>query len=220
MTQSLIRHIVQLVAGLAGVVTLSAQTWEFGVTGGKANISRAALGSVSAADPKNDDSELKGLQGYGVRLTLNTRGYYGHEIGYIRTSARFRTLIPDEAGTRVRYEDKIWIHQGFYNFLMYFMPKGERWRPFFTGGFEMQQYGTPHVPEWESAGGKRKYGVNYGGGLKLRIQKHALLRIDVRDYITGKPYNLFFEETSVQQSLKSGGFLRQLETSFGVTIGF
>lgn len=198
--------------------TLPAQRFEVGVTAALPRVSGTALGSLNTSDPKGDDSKLsKGKSAIGARFTLNTPGYYGHELGYLRTSTDFNTKIV-ENNTRVSYQDRIAIQQAFYNFMIYFMPAGERWRPFVTGGLQLQQYSIPSVPSWAAQTG-RTYGGNWGGGLKLLLHKHALVRFDARDYIGGKPYDLQFD-TSGATAFPGGGFFHQWEFSAGVSIAF
>ena len=36
--------------------------------------------------------------------------------------------------------------------------------------------------------GVDKFGVNYGGGLKVRVSEKFLVRVDWRQYLTGKPF--------------------------------
>ncbi len=195
----------------------AAQTYEISVLAAYPRIGRAPLGSISETRARDDDTRLKGEYGYGVRLTRNTKGYYGHEIGFIYSRGTLQTTTRKEEGrtliTTTR-EGKVIFRYAFYNFLMYFMPKGERFRPFITVGLQAHQYGAPAIPEWDR-GGTRNYGGNYGGGMKIKLFKNALVRFDVRQYIGGKPYDLTFED-----QLKSGGLLRQLEGSFGVAITF
>lgn len=193
-----------------------AQTFEVSVLAGYPRISGAPLGTINSENGKDDDSKLKGNYSYGATLTINTPGYYGHELGYINNRATFQTKLRTgtDGSTVTLEQDKIVIQQAFYNFLIYFMPKGERFRPFMTGGLQMYQYGEPHVSEWPG-GGARSYGANYGGGLKIKLFKHALVRFDFRDCIGGKPYDLTFEDP-----MHSGGWFRQLQASFGIAISF
>jgi len=194
---------------------VQAQTFEISVLGGLSRMGRAPLGSIAEQNPKEDDTKLKSGFGYGVRVTLNTPGYYGHELGYIYNRATLRARIQAEGAKEAIWkEDKIAVRQAFYNFLMYFMPKGERFRPFMTGGLQMHQYGAPGFTEW-SAGSTRNYGANYGGGIKIKLFNRALIRLDIRDYIGGKPYDLKLEDEK-----PSGGLYRQQEASFGVAITF
>lgn len=207
-----------ILVSAALVSSLPAQRFEIGVTGGLPRISGANLGSLNLSDPNDDDSKLtKGKSALGVRLTANTPGYYGHELGYLRSTTDFQTKIV-ENDTRVSYQDRIAVQQVFYNFMIYFMPAGERWRPFVTGGLQLQQYARPSVPNWAAQTG-RTYGGNWGGGIKLLLHKHALVRFDARDYIGGKPYDLQYD-TGATGSLPGGGLFHQLEFSAGLSIAF
>ncbi len=198
---------------------LTAQTWEFGVAGGASRISSALLGSLSFDDPKSDDSRLRGKNMVGGRVTLNTRGYYGHELGYMRNAARFQTKVV-ENNARVARESSVQAHHLFYNFLAYFMPAGERWRPFITGGAQLQEFTRPKLDNFP-IGGTRKYGVNWGGGIKFLLMKNALVRLDFRDYISGKPYLLSFP-TPTGFGVKSdeSGLLHTYEASIGFSVAF
>jgi hypothetical protein len=215
MTRSAYRVLIVL----SGVMISNAQTWEIGPMGGITRIKATDLGSLEQSDTAGEDSRLIGKQSYGARVTLNTKGYYGHEIGYVRTKATFRGSIAGEGSApRVRKEDTVNIQQVSYDFLAYFMPARERWRPFFAVGFQAHQTGAPNLAEFASSG-TRNYGFNYGGGVKLLFGPNALMRLDVRDIFTGKPYNLFFTE-GITGAPRSGGLLRQLELSLGFSIAF
>jgi len=76
------------------------------------------------------------------------------------------------------------------------------------------EYGAPGFELWPTAK-SRHYGFNYGGGIKLRLFPQAWLRLDARDYISGKPYDLEREDP-----MTMGGRLRMLEASVGISITF
>ncbi len=202
-----------LISGIA-----FAQTWEVSVGPTYTRIGGQLLGSVSTNDKQDDDTKLKAKAGVGVRVTLNTPGYYGHEFSYSIHRADLTTKDrPDENNTNLvnEYSDRIKIHTVGYNFLIYMMPKGERWRPYLTGGVQMNQYGEPAIYIWD-AGKSRNFGGNYGGGIKLKLFEHVLFRADFRHCLGGKPYDLeYADETKF-----SGGILQQLEGSIGLSIGF
>ncbi|MGH9661210.1 MAG: outer membrane beta-barrel protein [Bryobacteraceae bacterium] len=197
-------------------LSAQAQTYEVGVHGGMARIKGTPLGSLRESGERNDDSRLKGQSAAGVRFTLNTKGYWGQEVGYIYNRARFVTRLAPPTGstTPVQREAGVVIHQAFYNVVSYFMPAGERWRPFFTTGLELHENGAPNIAEFTS-GRTRNYGFNYGGGVKIRLAPRALVRFDVRDTFTGKPYGLRFEDDAL-----SGGLIRQFEVSAGLSVTF
>jgi len=202
---------------LASCTLTRAQTWEISLSRLYPRISPTPLGSISEEGKEDDDTKLKGLYGYGARLTSNTPGYYGHEIGFnynqARLTSKVRETVEGKTVTSV-LEDRVSVRQAYYNFLMYFMPKNERWRPFMTGGIHATEYGAPGFEEWPT-GKSRNYGFNYGGGIKLRLFPQALLRLDMRDYIGGKPYDLESEDM-----MKFGGRLRMFEASAGLVITF
>lgn len=200
---------------LAACGAASAQTYEIAPTASFIRIGRAPLGSISPNDRQDTDSRFKNALAYGVRLTWTPWRYYGHELGYLQSNNTFQTTVRDDANPNgIVYSDKVRVQHVFYNFMMYMMPKGERWRPFIALGAQIHQYGRPDVPDFPSTR-SRNYGANYGAGVKLKLFKNALLRIDVRDYIGGKPYDLDFRDP-----LKSGGILHNLEGSFGIGICF
>src|SRR5215210_2625851 len=88
-----------LVAALA-VTAIPAQTWEVHPVAGYLKLSKKAIGSAISSDPKTDDTSLHSLQpAYGLRLTLNTSGYYGVEAGYLRSKERLDTKLIPAGGT-------------------------------------------------------------------------------------------------------------------------
>jgi len=192
-----------------------AQTWELSFSRVASRISDAPLGSLNeSARVKDDDSRLVGRAGYGVRLTYNQRGYYGHEFGYLRTRAIFQTTLRPDAKTVNQAEDRVWVQEAFYSFLLYCMPRGERWRPYIAVGLQAHQYAAPRLPEFDT-GPTRNYGLNYGLGLKLHLVPHSVIRLDFRDHFGGKPYDLTFQDPA-----RAGGILRSMELSAGAGFTF
>jgi hypothetical protein len=190
-----------------------AQTYEVGLFGGLDRVSHAPLGSASATAPEPGDTSLHSTYSEGVWLTYNTNGYYGHEISFmdspVTVSAILRATINGVTVAETA-QDRVWVPQINYNFLIYFMPKGERFRPFVTGGAQAEQYHEPNILNWTS-GHTRHYGLNWGGGVKIKLFPHALARIDLRDYVGGKPYSL---------PLFPGGVLHTYEATAGIGVTF
>jgi opacity protein-like surface antigen len=193
-----------------------AQTYEVSIFRGWARMSKAPLGSNNPDSPVDNETTFRNGSSTGIRLTLNMRGYYGHELGFTHTRAGIRTSILQADGTTMTpVESHVNIEQAYYNFLMYMMPKGERWRPFVTGGVQAADTRGPKIEGWRGVK-TRNYGFNYGGGIKFKLQKHLFVRLDLRDYFTGKPYNgLAFKDTTQANKL-----IRQQEASFGLDFGF
>jgi hypothetical protein len=193
--------------------TAKAQTYEFGILGGYARMTHMGLGSVSPENGSEGDTRIKADYTEGVWITANTRGYYGQEISYLMTRFGVHSTVRntvDTVTTTSILEDRTAVRQLNYNFLIYFMPRGERWRPFVTGGAQAYEYHAPDIANWTS-GSARHYGANWGGGVKLALFPHALMRFDFRDYIGGKPYKL---------NLQTGGWIHQLEGTVGLGFTF
>jgi hypothetical protein len=207
---------------LSGAGALSAQKFEIAPTFGYNKMPGAPLGSLSSERPNDDDVEFNDGKGAGVRFTWNTKGYYGHEFGYIRNRPELTWRLPGQiAGDREN--ERVNVDQLFYNFMIYFMPAGEKWRPFITGGLQGFQYGVPSAPEWSGHSKSKNYGGNYGGGIKLMPFNHLIIRFDFRHYMGGKPYDLNFQSTTSPIGTpqnNQGGIVHQFEGSMGIAIAF
>jgi len=170
---------------------LYAQVAEFGVHGGASTLQGKNIGQLSGAD-----LTLKDGFRLGGRITLNNWRFFGHEFGYAYNRTKL-TLPGQELGTA--------IHQGFYNMLAYAMPEGSKVRPFLAGGGHFSNF----VPPGSSAsqgGGDNKFGFNYGGGIKAKVSPRFLIRFDVRQYVTGKPFDLPGAKGKIRQTEISAGF--------------
>jgi opacity protein-like surface antigen len=195
---------------LVGTAASFGQVAEFGISGGRSLLRNNSLVSLPAESPEGTPIDVKFTDGFRLtfRLAINTRRFVGHEVGY----AYNRTQLRFEEGPSVGTSDQgMAIHQGFYNFLLYAMPEGSSVRPFVTGGAHFSNF----VPPGSSAtrgGGATKFGVNYGGGIKARVSRKFMVRVDFRQFHTPKP-EFFAGQT--------GGWLRQIEVSagFGFVIG-
>jgi opacity protein-like surface antigen len=179
-------------------VCASAQVFEAGAHGGVSRISGKQLGTLPGSTGENVPVTLDDGWRFGFRITLNNWSHFGHEFGYgyNRTTLRIEDTPPTEGGMA--------IHQGFYNFLLYPTPEGSPIRPFAAVGGHFSNY-VPPGASVTSGGGSNKIGYNYGGGLKVRIMPNWGLRFDVRQYVTGKPFDL----------PNASGLIRQLEMSVG-----
>ncbi len=200
---------------LLAFAPVGAQTFEFATLAGWTRISKAPLGFASKADGFDDDTTFRNGYSYGGRITINTPGYWGHELTYLRTEAKLRTVFQETAtAPRQTRIGKVTNQQLSYNFLAYWMPKNERFRPFLTVGLEARRSGKPEIEGWP-AGPTNNYGANYGWGMKVRLFSHALVRVDIRDTFTGKPYHLRFGDVR-----NSRGQVREQQASLGLAITF
>ena len=174
------------------------QVLELSVGGGQARLSNSGLGKVDAASTQKDDYGLKGGFRLVMRMTTNSDGRTGHEFGY----AYNRTQLVQNSSDGVTSQQGMAIHQGFYNYLLYATKEGSRVRPFGTGGVHFANYVPPGASATQG-GGSTKFGVNYGGGLKVRVSERFQLRFDVRQYTNPKPFGL----------INPGGWIRMMEYS-------
>jgi hypothetical protein len=200
---------------------LLAQKFEVGVFGGlEPHVGNPPLGSLSDTPYNNDTALGHSRDVYGARLTWNSKGYYGMEASYsiqhMGFLTNYATTLSDGTAFSAVLQDRVKVEQLSYNFLCYFMPRGERWRPFVTAGPEVTRYGAPHFTEWPG-GGSRNVGINFGGGLKVKLFKHGLMRLDVRESISGRPYpQLQFS----QDTATPGGVMHILQASVGFSVTF
>jgi hypothetical protein len=166
-----------------------AQVAEFSVSGGPTKISSRDIGSgYSLRDGFN----------VGFRVTLNTQKFLGHEFGYAYNRTHLDVDGQDSGGMA--------IHQGLYHFLVYGTPEGKRIRPFAAGGVHFSNFVPPGASVTQG-GGETKFGVNYGGGLKIRVSEKFMLRFDAKQYLNGKPF---------QNVLSGSGKLKMNEFSAGL----
>jgi hypothetical protein len=174
------------------------QIFEIWVHGGQNLLSSRGLGSLSPTGNK-DDVQLRDGFRIAAGMAFNSDTIFGHEIHYAynRTQLRFDRDPATDQGMA--------YHQFAYNYLVYATREGTRIRPFATGGVHFNNY----VPPGSSAGrggGDTKFGVNYGAGVKVRLNYLFALRFDVRQYTNPKPFDLPVREGWLRQTAVSAGF--------------
>jgi Outer membrane protein beta-barrel domain len=137
----------------------------------------------------------------GARLTLNTYRFFGHEIGYSYSRSK---LVYAGQNTSMT------THQYGYSFLAYMTPEGSRIRPFAAGGGQFTTFYPPGASTYYG-NGTTKFGLNYGVGVKAKLNDMFAIRVDLRDYWSGKPFDL---------PEKPSGGLHQIEASAGLSLYF
>jgi opacity protein-like surface antigen len=173
---------------LASALFANAQVAEFGVAGGVSKLSPKELSPGVSLD---DGMSLI------FRLTVNNWVFMGQEFGYGYNRTKLGINGQNLGGMA--------IHQGFYNLLVYATPEGTRVRPFATGGGHFNNYVPPGASATQGQG-ENKFGVNYGGGIKVRVSEKFLFRVDVRQFRNGKPFGDFFPVSgSIRQTQFSAG---------------
>lgn len=179
---------MRILLGLwVAAAALTAQSFEAGLHAGVSRFGNKDLGAGYSLG--------NGFR-IGVRMTTNTEGFFGHEFGY----AYNRTQL-QEGGAQTGMA----VHQGLYHFLAYANRLGARVRPFVSGGGNFSNFTPPGASAFRG-GGDVKVGFNYGGGVKVRVTDSYLIRLDIKQYGTNKPFNL-----------GGGGLLLQTEASVGVS---
>jgi opacity protein-like surface antigen len=180
----------------------SAQVLEVGASGGPSLLSNRTL--VRAGDSLLDPGQIDLDNGFQLafRMTLNTYRFMGHEVGYAYN--RTNLLLVDQ---RTAYG--MAAHQGFYDLLVYALPEGSKVRPFIAGGGQFTNFVFPGTSV-SSGGGKMKFGLNYGFGVKTRVTEKWLVRVDFRQYATPKPD---FDELGT--TTPPQGWLRMNDISVG-----
>ncbi len=167
------------------------QTAEATVSFGASIITNKAVGQIEV--------EGSGFR-LGGRFNFNQGRFLGHEIGvgYNRTSL---AVGPDKSGMS--------MIQVFYDFLLHALPEGSAVRPFVCGGGGFSSFYPPGTSV--STGGFTKFGYNYGAGVKFKVSEKYGMRLDLRDYVTGKPFGNFADVR---------GRLHAIEMSAGFGIVF
>ena len=189
---------------LAGVCAsaASAQSAEISVSFGDTLVKDNILGI--AANLQGTEYKVDGGFDFALRLTLNTKKYLGHEVGFAYNRTQLGAV--GVAGS----DSSMPTYQGFYDALLYATPEGSaRIRPYLAGGGQFTTFVPPGASVYS---GSTKFGGNFGAGVKVKITSMFLLRFDVRDYVSGKP----FGNTLIDQS----GVLHQIEATAGVGLFF
>ena len=96
------------------------------------------------------------------------------------------------------------VHQGFYDFLAYATPEGSQ--SAHSAPLACTTATTCRRDRRRStARASNKFGINYGGGVKIRLRGPLGVRFDVHQFTNGKPFGL-----------GGSGWIRQTEISAGV----
>ena len=176
------------------------QSFEVWFNGGQSLMSNKGLGTVATVGGTKDDVTLEDGFRFSFRMTLNNDNRFGHEVQYAYSRTQLN-ILGSEQGMA--------IHEGGYNFLLYGTKEGTRIRPFATGGIGFANF-VPPGSSATSGGGSNKFQLNYGGGVKVHVASIFGVRLDVRQYVSPKPFALPLAQ----------GWLRQTEVSAGFGVQF
>lgn len=180
-----------------------AQSFEAAVSFGQSRFpaKNADLGTATS-DLNSGHYKMKDGFRITARMAINSWRFLGHEFGYgySRTAVEAPATTPISTGVALPGQPSgvtsttvpaqnisVPSHQGFYDFLVYATPEGFRIRPFACGGVQFTAFSQPGAYYGNR---ETKYGINYGGGLKVKVKEPWGFRLDVRQYNMGKPFKL------------------------------
>jgi hypothetical protein len=177
-----------------------AQYGEMWVSAGQNFFTNKGLGTLASIGGSKDDVSLSNGFRLGFRIAFNGDTLAGHEVQY----AYNRTQLQIGTGSSATKQGMA-VHMGGYNYLLYANHEGNRVRPFATGGVGFANY-TPPGSSAAQGGGSNKFGVNYGGGVKMRVAGNFGARFDIRQYTTPKPFGLPLASGWIRINEVSAGF--------------
>lgn len=164
----------------------AAQSFEASVSGGASVIPNKDLGSGYSLD--------SGFR-LALRATINTTDHLGYEFGYGHNRASLGQEGSSSQGMAV--------HQGFGEVLLYATPQSARIRPFVAGGGHFSNFVPPGATATYGQG-ENKFGINYGGGIKVKVTGPWQVRFDFRQFNTGKPFGLGGTGRMLQNEISAG----------------
>lgn len=186
---------------MLAAVPVFGQGAEIGLSVGWGNFTNNSIGRTQEfADDPAEYTLDDGVR-IGTRMGLNTGTFIGHEFSYAWQKSSLK-ILGDDYGSMS-------IHNIYYNFVLHATPEGSAVRPFVTGGGGVSVFNPPGVSSFSGAG-DNKFGYNYGAGVKIKVTDTYGIRLDVRDHVTGKPFDL----------PDNGGRLHNLELSAGFSLLF
>jgi opacity protein-like surface antigen len=186
---------------ILATVPVFGQGAEIGLSVGWGNFTNNSIGRTQEfADDPAEYTLDDGIR-IGTRMALNSGTFIGHEFSYAWQKSSLK-ILGDDFGSMS-------IHNIYYNFVLHATPEGTAVRPFVTGGAGVSVFNPPGVSSFSGAG-DNKFGYNYGAGLKIKVTDTYGIRLDIRDHVTGKPFDL----------PDNGGRLHNLEISAGFSLLF
>lgn len=174
---------------------------EIGLTVGWGNFTNNTVGFEDAFGEEPAEYTIDDGIRIGSRMGLNTGNFVGHEFSYAWQRSKLSILGQDFGNMS--------IHNIYYNFLLHATPEGSVIRPFITGGGGVSVFNPPGFSSFSGAG-DNKFGYNYGAGIKIKMTESYGIRLDVRDHVTGKPFDL----------PDNSGRLHNMEISAGFSLLF
>lgn len=188
---------------------------------GESLLQNSGLGTDLAFSNSSNDIKLDNGYRFGFRFNFNVGDHYGAEVGYAfnHTALDFNPAAAAAIGVGPGVAPvgsssgstslSMHMHQGTFDGLYYpFTTDKAKVRPFLVGGVQFDNFVPPGGASYN---GSTKFGLNFGGGVKVHVKGMWAVRLDAREYFTGKPSFGF---------ANNSGLLWQTEVSAGVGIGF
>ena len=182
-----------VVFALGCAASAQAQVGEISVSGGASRF--AGSMGTETSDATAPPIKVDGGFRLDLRLTLNTFRFFGHEFGYGYSRSTYKLSSGDTS---------VPVHQGMYNFLVYGTPEGFKVRPFATGGVGFSSFFPPGSSAYYG-NQITKFGINYGGGIKIKVTPIIGIRFDVRQYSTPMPFQFPNQSGWLRQTAFTGG---------------
>ncbi len=194
-----------------------AQDWAVGLAGGYSAYQDTTI--------KNGNGQTA-KAGFGPRFAAGavlTENLYEHVGGELRYTFLDGDSELKSNGQEVNMDAQSQaVH---YDFLFYATPRRARFRPFAAAGAGIKRYdGTGVVYAFQplsdfallSRGHQVEPLLSFGGGVKVSLSDHWVLRFDFRDYATPFPDRLFVQPKSANQR----GWLQNFVPMLGVDWAF
>jgi hypothetical protein len=140
----------------------------------------------------------------GARLSLNSGLLTGHELSY--GYERYDLDIGGQTESTATAQDF------YYDFVLHLTPGAVPVRPFLLAGAGYTSFSPGNGGVFADASGANEIGVNFGGGVKVKVRKFFGVRFDVRNHLTRKPNFLDIAGVS--------GQLNRMEYSVGASFLF
>ena len=194
------------------------QSRDMSVSVGLSILPTSYIGTDQLSGGSAHDIQVKSGFLFAVRFDQSQGDHFGHEFHYMNSRMPIQYNYENNAQLGGA------INQGGYNFLGYFNGRDSSTRVFATAGVQLTNFlrssdsalgcvsaDCTVASQPPATGGNIKFGVNYGAGVKTKLTSRYSLRFDIRQYVTGRPFNL---------PSSPGGVLLRTEVSVGFGIGF
>jgi Outer membrane protein beta-barrel domain len=196
----------------------AARSRDIWVNAGWTAISSGYIGTDQLTGGGAHDLQVNGGVRFAVRFDLSQGEHIGHEFQYVNSRMPVQYNYAPGAPQLGAA-----INEGGYNFIGYINGRESRARFFGTVGAQLTDFVRPSdsaigcesanctvASQPPTTAGNFKMGFNYGAGAKIKLKSRYGVRFDVRQYVSGKPFNLPL----------ASGLLRQTEISAGFGVSF